>query len=1045
MKKSYILLGFLASALSFSVNAQDIKVINPQEYDKKKAANQLENNTMYIQSSDFKDEMPIQSVSKGTSAKDKNLNTNNGSCQCIIPLDNTFSIAEFAGYTASNQYRNDDASTNAKLLPFSFCLFGATYNSVYINNNGNVSFGSSYSTFSASPFPSASYVMVAPFWADVDTRNPASGVVHYKITNDYMIVKWENVGYYSNYADKLNTFQLIISNGNDTLIPNNNNVAFCYGDMEWTTGDASSGSNGFGGTPATVGANSGNGISSFNFGRYDSPGTNYVNNATFGNGVSYLDNKVYFFNACGSANNIAPIVLNSDAFACGVDTLPLCSYNDSLIIPVEFTGPEPGQTINITASSSTLGSALSTINNSNGVASFLVTANPSLVGTHLVTVTATDNGTPNLSTTLTYLLYIPNIALPNPLLSVSPTGAICGNIGATVSLNNCSDYTNITWADGSTGCNVVVNQTGGTNVTVVASNGCTKTSFQQVNINPAPVVDITGDLNFCNNNNTVLTANVTGITVPVTNYFWSNGSTNQTSTVTAAGQVYVTVTDQNGCIGSDTVAVTNITPTVSISASNTQFCPGIPVTLTASAVGASYAWSSTPPDPYPNAQTITVTPGGSTTFTVQVTQNGCVFSNTISLTALAVPVVTLRNDSVCNGVQTTVSASVSPAGAYTITWQPGGLIGTTINSVPGTTYTVTATVGGSCPSNTPTLTAIAGFPGPQPSVISQTLTNPLAPDTILCFKENKILTASITNGIAPYNYTWSPASGAAASNDTLKVLQPGTYYLTITDNNGCVGRDTIQIDLSQPTITLTGNAFICRGDTGLIKANVVTTNNNPFLINWLPTGLGNNDTIETFTAGQYIATAIDQTFGCTATANFNLSYYPNPNGNFTVNPEPSEYGTPAVFTSTSTITSGTITQNYWFFGDGDSAFIAPIQTHTYDAPGSYPVTLITKSNRGCWDTVTITHEVIAIMPIINIITPNGDILNGTLKFKGLEFFSESKIQIFNRWGNKIYENNNYKNDWDGKDYEDGTYYYILEVPKLKPQDNILTSFFQIIR
>jgi gliding motility-associated-like protein len=1043
MKKGYLLLGFLASALSFTVNAQDIKLINPDEYDKKKAANELQSNTLYIQRSDFKEEQALPSVPKGvtfsTSAK-----VNSANCECMVPLDNSFSVAEFSGYSASNQYRNDDASTNAKLLPFNFCFYGTNYNSVYINNNGNVSFGSGYSTYSASGFPSTQFKMVAPFWADVDTRGTASGVVHYKITNDYMIVKWENVGYYSSHTDKLNTFQLIISNGNDSLIPDNNNVAFCYGDMAWTTGDASSGTNGFGGTPATVGANSGNGTSFFQIGRFDAAGTTFVPNATNGNGVSYLDNRTYFFNTCGSATNIAPIA-NSSAYECGVDTVLLCSNSDSLLLPVSFTGPEANQTVSIVASSATLGSALSTVSNSNGSAVFLVTANPGIVGTHLVTVTATDNGAPNLSTSLNYLINIPNVTLPNPLLSVSPTGAICGNIGATVSVNNCTDYSSIIWADGSTGCDVIVNQTGGTNVTVIASNGCTKTSFQQVNINPAPVVDITGDLNFCNNNNTVLTANVTGITVPVSTYSWSNGSGNQTSTVTSAGQVYVTVTDQNGCIGSDTAIVTNITPTVSISASNTQFCPGVPVTLTASTTGASYAWTSSPPDPYPNSQTITVSPGGSTSYSVQVTENGCVFSSTISLTALTVPIVTLRNDSVCFGIQTTCSASVSPAGAYTITWQPGGLVGSTINSVPGTTYTVTATVGGSCPSNTPTITAIGAFPGPQPSIISQTLTNPLAPDTIMCYKENKTLTATITNGIAPYNYAWSPASGGSASNDTLTILQAGTYYLTITDNNGCVGKDTIEIDLSQPTITLTGNAFICRGDTGFIKANVTTTNNNPFLINWLPTGLGNNDTIETFTAGQYIATAIDQTYGCSASANFNLSYYPNPNGNFTVNPEPSEYGTPAVFTSTSTIASGSITQNYWYFGDGDSAFIAPTQTHTYDAPGSYPVTLITKSNRGCWDTVTIAHEVFVVMPIINIITPNGDNVNNALRFRGLEFFPNSKIKIFNRWGNKIYENDNYQNNWDGKDFEDGTYYYILEVPKLKPQDNILTSFFQIIR
>jgi hypothetical protein len=313
---------------------------------------------------------------------------------------------------------------------------------------------------------------------------------------------------------------------------------------------------------------------------------------------------------------------------------------------------------------------------------------------------------PSLSTTIDYLIEIPDVVLPNPVLSVSPSGPICGNVGATVSLNNCSDFTSIQWADGSNGCSVVLNQTGQTSVTVVSTSGCVKTSFQQVTINPNPIVQITGETNFCNNNSVTLSANVTGTTAPINTYGWNSGATTQNATISAAGQVYVTVTDANGCVGSDTVTVTNITPTISITPSNTEFCPTIPVTLTASTLGASYAWSSNPASTYPDAQVITVNPTSNISYTVQATLNGCVFSNTVSLTALTQPIITLLNDSVCIGQQTTVRAVVSPPGTYQITWQPSGLTGSVINSVPGTTYTVSATVGGSCPSNNPEIIAI---------------------------------------------------------------------------------------------------------------------------------------------------------------------------------------------------------------------------------------------------------------------------------------------------------------------------------------------------
>jgi len=1046
MKKRLTLFTFLLYITSVShFFSQEIQLISVKEYDKQKAEGLLKENVMYLQKADFSEKENIPSTDKSPSVN----RTTNTDCQCMIPLDNTFTIAQFTGFglSASNQYRNDDASTGAKLLPFDFCFYGTNYNSVYINNNGNVSFGTGYSTFSASGFPSSQYKMIAPFWGDVDTRNTASGVVHYKITNSYMIVKWENVGYYNSYADKKNTFQLIISNGNDTLIPGDNNVAFCYGDMQWTTGDASQGTNGFGGVPATVGANSGNGTTFFQIGRFDSQGTTFVQNATNGNGVSYLDDKTYYFNTCGSSTNVAPIA-NSESYSCRVDTLELCSASDSLLIPVSFTAPESNQSLTITATCNTLGSALSTLSNSNGNAVFLVSSSAALAGTHLISITATDNGVPSLSTTIDYLIEIPNVVLPNPVLSVSPTGPICGNIGATVSLNNCSDFTSIQWADGSNGCSVVLNQTGQTSVTVVSTSGCTKTTFQQVSINPNPIVQITGDTNFCNNNSVVLTAGISGTTAPISSYVWSNGATSQNATVSSAGDVSVIITDANGCIGYDTITVTNITPTISITPSNTEFCPTVPVTLTASTPGASYIWSSNPSGTYPNSQVITVNPTSNVTYTVQATQNGCVFSNTVSLTALTQPIINLFNDSVCIGQQTTVRAVVSPPGTYQITWQPGGLTGSVINSVPGTTYTVTATVGGSCPSNAPEILAIDAFQGPNPSIISQTLSNPLAPDTILCFKEDKLLTASMNSGVAPFTYQWSPASGTNAINDSLKVLLAGTYYLTITDGNGCIGKDTIVIDLFQPTINLSGTPFICPLDTGFVKANVSTNlpnYGNTYIVNWLPTGLGNNDTIFTSTPAQYIATFIDTIFGCTASANFNLSYYPIPNANFTANPEPSDYNSPVYFNSASTVSAGSITQCYWYFGDGDSNFPAPTQTHVYDAPGVYPVMLIVRSNRGCVDTVLINHEVIATIPLVNIITPNTDNVNNTLTFNGLQFYPNSKIKIFNRWGNLIYSSNDYKNDWNGDGHEEGTYYYILEVPNLKPQNNILTNFFQIIR
>ena len=101
--------------------------------------------------------------------------------------------------------------------------------------------------------------MVAPFWADVDTRPENGGDVYYKVIDENTFAAaWVNVGYYSNNTGLLNTFQAVITSGNSEFSDLGSNVCFCYNGMDWTTGDASSGATtGFGGTPATVGANAG--------------------------------------------------------------------------------------------------------------------------------------------------------------------------------------------------------------------------------------------------------------------------------------------------------------------------------------------------------------------------------------------------------------------------------------------------------------------------------------------------------------------------------------------------------------------------------------------------------------------------------------------------------------------------------------------------------------------------------------------------------------------------------------------------------------------
>lgn len=217
----------------------------------------------------------------------------------LVPFDSSNPVG--TGWTQS-MLANDDGSSASIDMGLDFCFYHQDRRNVYINNNGNVSFNSPYGTFTSTGFPVNGFDMIAPFWADVDTRNRTLNgidtnlVWHRTIdlggdgSNDLFVVTWDSVGYYSGQNGLRNTFQLVMA-ADENFFGAGLNCAFSYGDMQWTTGSASGGSGGFGGTAATVGINRGNGIDFDQIGRYNAPGGGV-------GGVDGLDWRTYYFDAC---------------------------------------------------------------------------------------------------------------------------------------------------------------------------------------------------------------------------------------------------------------------------------------------------------------------------------------------------------------------------------------------------------------------------------------------------------------------------------------------------------------------------------------------------------------------------------------------------------------------------------------------------------------------------------------------------------------------------------------------------------------------------
>ena len=371
-----LLLGIIG-LFTFTVTSQSIK-LDSKEYQILKSQGLISNQTLINH---------MNSANTGIHYTGKS--EKSGVCDCLIPLDSTFMLA---------MAPNDDLYSNSIYLPFSFSFYGTTYDSLYINNNGNISFTTPYNTFTAFTFPDPSFNMIAPFWADVDTRSTNGGNVWYKLNPHSLVIVWDHVGYFSMMEDKLNTFQLIISDGQDTIVPTGNNVSFCYGDMQWTTGAASGGINGFSGSPATVGVNIGNGLDYFQVGQFDTLGTAFDGPYNTIDQVDFLDNQEIYFNLAGSTTNIPPLVMSS--LIC--DTIDVYT-GDTLhksLNAVDFTlgvsTPEIGQLLSTTIQCS-LPSALSYIAIPNGeFTQYDVTFDATSVqpGIYSIEIDVTDNGVP---------------------------------------------------------------------------------------------------------------------------------------------------------------------------------------------------------------------------------------------------------------------------------------------------------------------------------------------------------------------------------------------------------------------------------------------------------------------------------------------------------------------------------------------------------------------------------------------------------------------------------------------------------------------------
>jgi len=578
-------------------------------------------------------------------------------------------------------------------------------------------------------------------------------------------------------------------------------------------------------------------------------------------------------------------------------------------------------------------------------------------GTYTVTVTDLNGCTSTASVTVTEPTAVTSGASVTSDYNGQDVSCFGSTDGAiTVTPGGGTPAYTYSWTNGSTSQSPASVGAGTYTVTVTDVNGCTSTSTVIVTQPPAftATANVTSNYNgqnvscFGSTDGAITTAPSGG--TPGFSYSWTNSSTVQSPTGVGAGTYTVTITDANGCTTSASVTVTE-PAAVTSAASVTSDYNGQDVSCNGSTDGAitvtpgggtpAYAYSWT------NGSTSQSPTGiGAGTYTITVTDlNGCTSTTSVTVTepaavTSAASVTSGYNgqDVSCNG-STDGAITVTPGGGtptYTYSWTNSSTVQSPTGVGAGT-YTVTVTDLNGC-------TSTASVTVTEPAQLTAAIT---AAANVRCNGgSDGSLTVSGSGGTTAYSYLWTSGGTAATENN----LSAGSYTVTITDANGCTASASSVIT-QPPVLTLdvtSPDSMLCLGDQATL--NATPAGGTPaYTYSWsagLPSAASN--TVSPGATITYTVTVKDAN-NCQAIDSITVVVSPLPSASFTGTNVCD--GTAVNFTSTSTISSGSITNTQWNFGDSNNGS-GTTTSHLYGGPAAYNVTLTLTSDMNCVSSVT---------------------------------------------------------------------------------------------
>lgn len=743
--------------------------------------------------------------------------------------------------------------------------------------------------------------------------------------------------------------------------------------------------------------------------------TNQFSGTAFHTGLTYTTpvlnaNTTYYVGICpGEFRKPVQVVIGSNPTISGTPTISnvTCAGGDGSISGLTVSGGTPTYTYAWNGNASTS----SNLSNANA-------------GDYTLTVTDV-NGCSASSGPHTIL------SAGGPVINTAAvvvSNSLCtSNTGSIVGITQ-SGGTSIQWSNNA-GSNLdATNLAPGTyTLTVTDASNCSAVAGPfTIGLPAGPEIS---ELNLVVQNATCGLANgtISGITSTGSGLTYSWTNTTQTTlnlTALAAGDYVLTVTDNAGCTDVSSVISVTQSSTPSIDVTNAVVSNATCTQNNGSIAGIvvsggtnplTYAWINT-------AQTsLSITNLAVGQYTLTVTDAlGCQATTTpFSVSTINGPQINdlnvlIANES-CTGNDGSISGITVSGTGLTYSWN--GVVGTlNASNLTAGDYTLLVVDANGCSSTSGPYQVAGSVP------LTIDVTNMVVTDSDCDANTASISGITITGGVSPV-VSWS--NNTSTLNQTN--LGAGSYVLTVTDSQGCSATETVVIQNADSPVLNSSSMIVTQPSCGLSNGSIsgITQPSGNVSITWSNTNQTTLD-LSNLSAGSYTLTVTNDA-GCSSTvAPVVLNPSSAPVADFTYLPSSVNPGDLVQFSDNSSTDVTT-----WSWTINGQGFTSENPTFQFVNEGTYTVNLMVTNAQGCNANITKLIQVFNTLIVPNVLTANNDGTNDTFVIKGLE--PNTRVVLVNRWGNIVFESDNYLNDWagfssSGERLSSGVYTYFIKTP-----------------